>query len=136
MIAGTFKVRSALISELLRLVRYYQAAIINTAFGYGVFSFLVFIGIPALLSQVVSHFAGVAFNYLTYSRHVFRDQQGSIPRFVFSYIASGLMSFLLFLIIGKFISSPYTAGFLAMVLTSLLMYYVLSRLVFVRSSIR
>jgi len=119
------------LEQVIQLVRFYQAAIVNTVFGFGVYSFFVFIGIPMLVAQAVSHVFGVAFNYVTYSRYVFRDQKGSIPKFIFSYVAGGLLNFFLLFLLGRYLTSPYVAGLSSMILTSLVLYFLLSRLVFI-----
>jgi len=61
------------LSSARRLWRYYQAGIVNTLFGYGLFALFVKLGLNMYLAQICAHVLGAAFNYYSYSRHVFHD---------------------------------------------------------------
>ena len=74
--------RRLLDGRIGQLIRFYQAAAINTAFGYGTYALLVFAGANLYVAQIVAQVLGVTFNYFVYSRHVFRDRQGSKASFV------------------------------------------------------
>ena len=112
------------------LWRYYQAGIINTAFGYGVFALLVWTGLNIYLAQILSHVLGMAFNYFTYSRHAFAGHSASKVRFFLSYAGNYLLGLLALRVISMVIADPYAAGFIAIVIVSLVNYFVLKRLVF------
>lgn len=62
-------------ASLARVLRFLQAGAINTLFGYALYASLVAIGLHIYLAQVVAHVIAVAFNYVTYSRHVFRGEK-------------------------------------------------------------
>ena len=71
---------------LQRLWRYYQAGVINTAFGYGVFSLLVLAGVAPGLALLIATVLGVLFNYFTTGRIVFASQGwGRLPGFALVY---------------------------------------------------
>ena len=72
-------------ASLGQLWRYYQAGIVNTAFGYGLYAAFVAAGLNMYVAQIVAHVLGVMFNYLTYSRYAFADQSASKGRFILSY---------------------------------------------------
>ncbi len=72
-------------SRLERLIRYYSAGIVNTAFGFGLYSLLVFLGLNLFAAQIVAYVCGTAFNYFTYSRHVFTGDRRSPKAFVVAY---------------------------------------------------
>ena len=117
--------------EWRQLFRYYQAGIVNTAFGYGAFALLVWLGLNIYVAQIVSHVLGTAFNYLTYSRYAFRGENRSVGRFVASYGVNYLLSVAALYGFEQFIDSPYISGLLAVVVVSAINFLVLKRFVFV-----
>lgn len=123
-------VTAAPFSPVRRLWRYYQAGIVNTAFGYGLYALFVALGFNMYLAQVVAHFFGVTFNYFTYSRHAFRDSDVSKSRFILSYAINYLMGLAALWAASQFIVSPYLAGLLAVVVVSLVNYLILKNWVF------
>ena len=116
-----------------RLLRYYQAGIVNTAFGYGLYAAFVAAGLNMFVAQIAAHMLGVAFNYFTYRRHVF-----IVPASKFRFLASYLVSYFLGLAAlstaSHFIASPYGAGLVAVLLVSVVNYFVLKYAVFVRTA--
>lgn len=117
-------------TRLLELWRYYQAGVINTAFGFGLYALLVWLGMNMFAAQLLSHCMGVAFNYLTYSRHVFRDAPAAKLRFVFSYAVNYLMGLAALAAASLVIASPYLAGAISVVIVSIINYFVLKQFVF------
>ncbi len=66
--------------------RFVGVGLLNTAFGYGVFAALVLAGGWPGAALVVATVAGVAFNFQTTRRLVFRtDGRGRVVRFVLVY---------------------------------------------------
>ena len=122
--------RPRALSSIERLWRYYQAGIINTAFGYGLFALLVAIGLNMYLAQAIAHVLGVTFNYFTYSRHAFHDSDVSKGRFILSYAANYLLGLAALWAASHYIASPYLAGLVAVVVVSLINYLILRHWVF------
>lgn len=118
------------LEKLPAIVRYYQAALLNTAFGYGLYALLVAAGLNMFVAQIVAQLCGMTFNYFTYSRHAFRDSVGSKSAFVLAYALNYLVGLLLLAGFATFIRSPYAAGFAATIGASLINYFVLKSLVF------
>ncbi len=116
----------------LEIVRYYQAGAVNAAFGYSLYAALVWFGLNLFAAQALAHVLGVAFNYLTYSRHVFRDAGPAKLRFLLSYVANYAISAVSLAAISRVIASPYVAGLLTIVAVSVLNYFLLRHMVFVR----
>lgn len=116
--------------RMLEVWRYYQAGIVNTAFGFAAYSLLVWLGLNMFVAQLVSHFMGVAFNYLTYSRHVFRGVGPAKLRFVLSYVVNYLIGLGTLAVVSLFVASPYLAGFISIIIVSIINYFVLSQIVF------
>jgi putative flippase GtrA len=117
-------------ARLVELWRYYQAGILNTAFGLAAYSLLVWAGMNMFAAQFVSHLMGMTFNYFTYSRHVFRDAAPAKLRFVLSYGVNYLVGLATLAVVSRFIASPYLAGFVAAMLVSVINYFALKHLVF------
>ncbi len=126
---------SASIGSLTRLWRYYQAGIVNTLFGYGVYALLLKVGLWMYAAQLIAQVLGAAFNYLSYSRHVFHDSRASKPRFILSYVFNYLLALASLAAAALVIRSPYVAGAVAIILVSLANYFILKNLVFVRRRI-
>jgi len=113
-----------------RLWRYYQAGIVNTLFGYGMFALFVRFGLNMYVAQILAHVLGVVFNYFSYSRHVFHDSEASKPRFILSYAFNYLLGLISLAAAAQVIPSPYIAGIISIVFVSLVNYFVLKNLVF------
>ena len=118
--------------QLRKLWRYYQAAIVNTVFGYGLYTLLVFLGLNMYVAQAVAQVLGVCFNYVTYSRHTFKDSQGSKPRFAAAYVLNYLLQLGFLALAARFVESPYIAGLISLIIVSLINFFILNRLVFTR----
>lgn len=121
-------------SRLGQLIRFYQAAAINTLFGYGVFALLIWLGLNLYVAQIVAQVLGVSFNYFTYSRHVFRDRTASKGSFVLAYAGNYLVNLALLAAFSQVIASPYVAGFAATIAASVINYLALRSLVFRRKT--
>ena len=118
------------IGTVERLWRYYQAGIVNTAFGYGLYAAFVALGLNMYVAQIVAHLIGMTFNYFTYSRHAFRDSDVSKGRFIASYAVNYLFGLAALWGASQFIVSPYLAGFVAVAVVSLINYFILRHWVF------
>lgn len=117
-------------SRLVELWRYYQAGIANTAFGLAAYSLFVWLGLNMYVAQLVAHTLGVAFNYLTYSRHVFRDASPAKLRFVISYAGNYLVGLATLAAVAQVVASPYLAGIVSAGIVSVINYFALKHLVF------
>lgn len=70
----------------LKMVRFFLVAGLNTAFGYALFSFLIFIGLHYTLAALIGQIIGVLFNFRTYGSLVFRNKKlNLLPRFFMVY---------------------------------------------------
>ena len=123
-------VQAPALTSIERLWRYYQAGIVNTAFGYGLYAVFIALGLNMYLAQIVAHFLGMTFNYFTYSRHAFHDSDVSKGRFILSYAVNYLLGLAALWGASQFIVSPYLAGLVAVVVVSLINYLILKNWVF------
>lgn len=117
-------------ARLMELWRYYQTGVVNTAFGLGSYALLVWLGLNMFAAQLLSHLMGMAFNYFSYSRHVFRDAGPAKLRFTLSYAVNYLLGLGTLAAVARFIASPYLAGFVCAVIVSVINYFALKYLVF------
>lgn len=116
--------------RFIELWRYYQAGIANTVFGLAAYSVLVWLGFNMYVAQLIAHTLGVAFNYLTYSRHVFRDASPAKLRFVISYAGNYLVGLATLAAVAQVVVSPYLAGIGSAGIVSVINYFALKHLVF------
>ena len=124
--------REGRLRRLRQLVRFYQAAIINTIFGFGSYALLVWLGVDRFLAQIIAQALGMVFNYFTYSRHVFHGSRGAKARFVVAYGVNYFVNLGLLAYLSMFIHSPYVAGLCSTVCASLINYFALKYVVFNR----
>lgn len=117
-------------SEWFQLARYYVAGIINLVFGYALFAALVWLGLEVFAAQALGYVIGVMFNYVTYSRIAFTDNQGDKLSFVLSYVVNYLLSVACLWLALEIVPSPYVAGAIVTLAVSLINYLVLRRFVF------
>jgi len=115
-----------------QLIRYYQAAAINTAFGFGIYALMIWLGVNLYVAQVIAQVLGVTFNYFTYSRHAFREETASKTSFVLAYIGNYLVNLVSLWAFAQVIGSAYVAGLASTIAASLVNYLVLRSLVFRR----
>lgn len=124
--AGTFLKKI----DLRQFMRYYQVAIVNTLFGYSCYATLIWLSLDMFAAQFLSHAAGTLFNYVTYSRYAFREQSGSLVKFVVSYTVNYLFSACILWISHLIVDSEYVSGLIATVLVSLINFFILKNIVF------
>jgi putative flippase GtrA len=120
--------------RLTEILRYYQAGAANALFGYSIYAFIVWLGFNIFAAQLVSHILGVAFNYATYSRHVFRDAGPAKVRFIMSYGVNYIINVSVLFAVSIWVQSPYLSGLAAIILTSFLNYFLLRHVVFIRQA--
>jgi putative flippase GtrA len=118
-----------LISHRL-LLRYYGVGLLNTAFGFGLYTLLVYLGLNLYVAQVLAHICGTAFNYFTYSRHVFRQGERRPLAFVGAYVFNYALGLGILAAVHHFVPSPYLAGFLALLIGTSINFLVLRRFAF------
>lgn len=117
-------------ARLLEIARYLVAGVVNTAFGYGLYAGLIWLGLDRYVAQAIGYVLGTGFNYLTYSRHVFTDAGPAKARFVASYAVNYLINLAGLKAVSHLIPNPYVAGAVTTLGVVALNYLVLRRLVF------
>jgi len=116
--------------SLTKIWRYYKVGLVNTVFGYALYALFLKAGCGLYLAQIISHLMGMAFNYFSYSRHVFTDAKPSKTRFILSYALNYLIGLASLASAAGVIPSPYIAGLVAILITSAINFLILNRFVF------
>jgi putative flippase GtrA len=104
--------------------------IVNSAFGYGCFSFFVWIGFNIYLAQISSHLLGMTFNYFMLKTHVFPGKNPNIYRYIGAYAVNYALGLIFISLFHMVFSSPYLAGFLSLLTVSIINYFILKAFVF------
>jgi putative flippase GtrA len=132
------------LAQFRQLVAFYQVAILNTIFGYSLYAALIFVGLKPFVAQIIGQLTGMAFNYVMYRRHVFKESEVAILRYLGAYgLNYGIQVVLLWLFLrwtpavvfaGFVIKPAYSAGFLALLVASLVNFVALKFFVFRKRS--
>lgn len=123
---------AARLQPFQRLWRYYQAGLVNTVFGFLLYSAFVRLGVNLYVAQLLAHTIGSVFNYFTYSRYAFRGAKASKLRFAASYIVNYGVGVALLAAFHHVIPSPYLAMAVALVFATAINFLVLNRFVFLK----
>ena len=106
-----------------QFIRFVLVAILNTLFGYGVYSILLLLGIHYSLAILCSTVLGVIFNFKTYGLLVFKNNNNKlIFRFILVYCVVYLVNTGGIALLKTFGISDYIAGALMLVPVGLLGY--------------
>lgn len=112
-------------------VRFIVVGLINTLFGVLVLSAFLFLGFGSDFSCGASMVVGVAFNYLTYSRHVFFFRSlRRVPLFIASYLVIYLVYSNALTLVEQSLHCVYLSAAVVACPVALFTYFVNSRIVF------
>ncbi|NOD99503.1 GtrA family protein [Ruegeria sp. HKCCD6228] len=68
-------------------MRFAMVGVLNTAFGYALFTILSLSGLPPQVALVISFSGGVLWNFMTHARLVFDTRGlGRLPFYILSYL--------------------------------------------------
>ncbi len=113
-----------------KLVRFIIAGIINTVFGYSVFSSMIFFGMSYSLALLIATICGIVFNYFSFGRIVYNNRYNTLGfiKIIFSYGVAYVFNigalfilnnyFFINMYLGQFICTPFNV-----LLSSLLINY-------------
>lgn len=70
-----------------KFATFIYTGILNTIFGYSIFSLFIYLNIKYPFALLFSTITGIAFNYKTFGRFVFKEKKGNLVfiKFIFSY---------------------------------------------------
>jgi len=114
-----------------QLFRFFAVGGVNTAFGYGVYSLFVFVGLPPTVALVPATVIAILFNFVTISRLVFESRDNRLLlRFSAVYLLAYVINaVLLKLVIGAGLN-PYLAQALLLPIMALGVFFGQKALVF------
>lgn len=100
-----------------KFFRFLVVGIINTAFGYGIFAFLIYLKFHYTIAVLISTILGVLFNFKTIGRLVFKNNDNRlIMKFLIVYfITYWINVFLIFIFKKIFYQNLYFAGFFSLI---------------------
>lgn len=116
--------------RMVEIGRFVVAGVLNTAFGYGLYAALIWLGLDRYAAQAIGYVLGTGFNYFTYSRGVFSKARPAKLRFAISYFGNYLINLTGLKLISYFVPNPYFAGAITTVVVVFCNYFVLKRFVF------
>jgi putative flippase GtrA len=122
-------------SKYATFIRFVVAGLVNTMFGWVVYSACVLWGAQPWIALITSTVVGIAFNFVSLGGYAFRDfSLERLPRFVISYIAIYLINLVCLRGVYHWITSPIFAQLILTPPMALLSYLLLSRLVFAKKN--
>jgi putative flippase GtrA len=115
------------ISVHFQFVRFLLVGVLNTAFGYGLFCLLIYLGMFYVIASLISTVAGVLFNFITTGNLVFGSRDKSkLSRFIAVYVITFFVNLLaLNLFNSSGINLYFGAG--VMILPSALLAFLLQK---------
>lgn len=80
--------KKLLVPRKKSFMRFAMVGVLNTAFGYALFTILNLSGLPPQVALVISFSGGVLWNFMTHARLVFDTKGlGRLPFYFLSYLA-------------------------------------------------
>jgi putative flippase GtrA len=108
-----------------------MVGIINTVFGYSVYSLLIFIDLHYSVASLLATLVGVLFNFKTIGSIVFKANDNSlIIKFIAVYSFTYFVNLVGLKIFNSFQINLYLAGFLLLIICTPISYYLNNQFVF------
>jgi len=115
-----------------RFARFLLVGVLNTAFGYGIYAALLWLGLTPYMAVGIGTVLGVLFNFQSTGRLVFESgHPGRLPRFVLVYafiyfVNVGCLS----LVMSRTGLNAYVAGAVMLLPMAILTFFLQRRFVF------
>lgn len=118
-------------SDHNQLLRYILVGIFNTAFGYGAYAALLFLGLKYPIASLIALVLGIVVSFTTQGTIVFKNANaGTFVKFVLSWILIYIINVFLISIFVRLSFDPYWAGAIATAPITILSYFILKLIVF------
>lgn len=112
-------------------MRFLIAGLVNTLFGFAVYSVCIIAGMALWLALLMGMLSGTVFNFFTTGGYVFRELSlARFPRFVVCYLIVYGVNFLLIEIIASWLDSKILSQAIITFPLALLSYFLMERFVF------
>ena len=123
--------RQAIAREGRQFGRYIAVGVLNTAFGYGIYAALIFIGFHYALASLIATVLGILFNFFTTGRIVFRNADNSrFLKFFIVYVVVYVFNLAGLAFMNSLHVDLYLAGLLMVPPAAMLSYILNHRFVF------
>ena len=115
-----------------KFVRFIFVGLLNTAFGIGLYCFLIYLGFPYYLSLLLSTVLGVLFNFKTIGVIVFNNRNnGLLIKFSLCYAFVYVINVFLVKILVEFTAlDNYLAGVIIIPFTAIISFVIQKNFVF------
>ena len=112
-------------STAIQFAKFLGVGVINTAFGYGVFALLIFAGVRAIPSLVITYVVGVMFNFITTGGFVFDHfHRSALLRFIAAYVVVFLVNAGLYEILAGSGATPLVAQAICLPIMAVLSFFI------------
>ena len=114
-----------------RFIRFLFIGGLNTLFGYGVFSLMIYLGLHYTLSALLSTIAGIIFNFHTVGSIVFNDRRYSLlARFILVYFTGYGLNVIGICFLMKYIDNTYISAAILVMPLAVIMFCLNRKFVF------
>ena len=116
-----------------KFTRFLFTGVVNTIFGYGLYTLLVAIKIPYLIALFLATLGGIIFNFFSLSRIVFNSKENRFLffKFVITYLfVYGVNAILLWLLVKDFSFGPLVGQLVCIPISVILNWIVLNKWVY------
>jgi putative flippase GtrA len=121
------------VKDTATFFRFILVGILNTAFGFGAYAVLFYMGIPVWAALIGGNVAGIVFNFFTTGGVVFADVSLSrLPRFVGVYLACYLVNYVSVKALLSLHLNAIESQALISPVIAVLSFFLMSRYVFTR----
>lgn len=118
-----------------QFLRFLVVGVVNTIFGYSVYSVLLICGLHFTIASFLSTVMGILFNFKSIGRFVFHNTSNSLLiKFFMVYIISYFVNITLIYIVNLYINNDYISGAICILPTSILSYFLNKTLVYKTNS--
>lgn len=118
----------------VEVFKYLLVGGINTIFGYGIFSTLLFLDFHYSIAVLVATILGVVFNFQTYGKIVFKNHsQHLIVKFILVYLVIYVVHLLLLKLADLLMGNLYLSGIVVILPIAYLGYILNKRYVWKRN---
>lgn len=109
-----------------QFVKYLFVGVFNTAFSYGIYAALLFIGLEYRMANLLALLLGIGFSFITQGNMVFKNATRlTFFKFVIAWLLIYLVNISLIAVLMRGDLSAYLAGALATIPVTLISYFIL-----------
>ena len=115
-----------------KFIRFIFVGGLNTAFGLGVYCFMIWMGLSYIWATLISQILGVLFNFMTTGSLVFENND---KRLIFKYVISYLVTYFINVGLNKTLQmvfgvNEYISGIGSIIITALVSFFILKSFVY------